>query len=312
MLSSDQITFYRENGYLVVEDVLDQTTILDPVRAEYAAVLDRLIDDWRMTDRLSGASFQDKLTAAYSEGRDWFQPMDISLPGDRIHADTPMHFGPAVFDMIRAPKLLDLVEDLIGPEITSNPIQHVRIKPPARSLDQGEVRAHVGGTDWHQDRAVAHADADETDMITVWIAVTDATIDNGCLLVVPQTTAEILPHCPQRQTAIADGFLDTDRSIPLPVGSGGVLILSPYLPHASLENRTDGIRWSFDLRYNRNGQPTGRSHFPEFVARSRAHPEAELYDWRVWKSMWEEARARLAAQPHIDIHRWSADSPVCA
>ncbi len=312
MLNQDQINFYQDNGYLVVEDVLDHTSVLDPVRVEYEALLDRLLEVWGMADGLDGASFQDKLTAAYAEGRDWFQPMDISLPGDRIQADTPMHFGPAVFAMIRAPRLLDLVEDLIGPEITSNPIQHVRIKPPARALDQGEVRAHVGGTDWHQDRAVAHADADDTDMITVWIAVTDANVENGCLLVVPNMQTEMLPHCPKRQTAIADGFLDIDRAIPLPVRSGGVLILHPYLPHASLENMTDGIRWSFDLRYNRSGQPTGRAHFPEFVARSRIQPETELRDWRVWKSMWEATRDRLAGKPHIDIHRWSANSPVCA
>ncbi len=312
MLSQDQITFYRDNGYLVVEDVLDQSDNLDPVRAEYAAILDGLLEGWEMADRLAGASFQDKLAAAYAAGRDWFQPMDISLPGNRILADTPMHFGPAVFDMIRAPRLLDLVEDLIGPEITSTPIQHVRIKPPARTLETNEFRAHVGGTDWHQDRAVALAEADETDMITVWIAVTDATVENGCLQVVPNVRDEILPHCPKRQTAIADGFLDTDRAVPLPVGSGGVLILDPYLPHSSLENKTAGIRWSFDLRYNRSGQPTGRAHFPEFVARSRARPETELSDWRVWKTMWEQARAHLSDQPHIDSHRWSATSPACA
>ncbi len=85
--------------------------------------------------------FESKLRVAYAAGCDWFQPMDISLPGDRIHADTPMHFGPAVFDMITAPRLLDMVEDLIGPEITSNPIQHVRIKPPERTLDKDEIRA---------------------------------------------------------------------------------------------------------------------------------------------------------------------------
>ncbi|MEK6216912.1 MAG: phytanoyl-CoA dioxygenase family protein, partial [Boseongicola sp.] len=140
----------------------------------------------------------------------------------------------------------------------------------------------------------------------------DATAENGCLQVVPNVNDDILPHCPKRQTAIADGFLDTNHAIPLPVKSGGVLILDPYLPHSSLENQTDTIRWSFDLRYNRTGQPTGRSHFPEFVARSRARPETELRDWRAWKSAWEKTRANLADQPHIGIHRWSADSPVCA
>ncbi len=306
MLTKDQHARFESRGFLVVEDVLDDS-ILDPVRAEYADLLDRLCAGWGIT----GDSFEDKLIEAYRAGHDWFQPMDISLPGDRIEADTPFHFGPAVFDMLTAPRLLDLVEDLIGPEITSTPIQHVRIKPPERELDADEIRAHVGGTDWHQDRAVALEEADETQMITVWLAVTDATVENGCLQVIGNET-ELLPHCPQKQTAIAPGFIDKSKAKPLPVKAGGAVIFHPMTPHASLPNTSQSIRWSFDLRFNRTGQPTGRAHFPEFVARSRAAPETELKDWRDWRAMWEAARARLAAEPHIDIHRWSADAPVCA
>ena len=188
---------------------------------------------------------------------------------------------------------------------------YVRIKPPVRHLARDEVRAHVGGTDWHQDRAVALEEADKTDMITVWLAITDATVEKGCLQAVPNET-RLLPHCPQVQTSIAKGYVDERRAKPLPVKAGGAVLLHPMTPHASLPNRSDGIRWSFDLRYNRSGQATGRAHFPSFVARSRSDPASELRDWRAWKRMWEDARARLAENPHIDIHRWSADAPVCA
>ena len=313
MLTSEQISSYRSTGYLVVNDVLPPS-VMAAVRGEYAGLLDGLYDGWRAEGRVPDVSgFEDRLIAAYRAGCDWFQPMDISLPGDRISADTPMHFGPAVFDMLRAAPLLDIVEQLIGPEITSNPIQHVRIKPPARDLRQAEARAHITRTDWHQDRAVALAEADETDMVTVWIAVTDATVANGCLQVVPfGARPEMLPHCPKTQTAIADGFIDEARILSLPVRAGGIVILHPLLPHASLPNTTDGIRWSFDLRFNRTGQPTGRSHFPDFIARSAQAPETALQDWRIWETMWQDARARLAVAPHIDIHRWQSDAPFCA
>lgn len=310
MLTETQIRNFQTHGYLVVDNVLEPDT-LSAVQKEYSALLDGLLVDWGLADELAGMSFQDKLTTAYEKGLDWFQPMDISLPGDRITEDTPMHFGPAVFDMLTSPRILDMVEDLIGSEITSNPIQHVRIKPPARTLDAGEIRAHVGGTDWHQDRAVALEEADQTDMVTVWLAITDATVENGCLQVIP-SKHDLLPHCPQRQTAIADGFIDKSRARPLPVKAGGAVLFHPMTPHGSLDNVSDGIRWSFDLRFNKTGQPTGRSHFPEFVARSRTAPETELRDWKVWKSMWEDTRSTLARKEHVDIHRWSADAPVCA
>lgn len=310
MLSPDRIAAFCHQGYLVVEDVLGPD-VLEPLRREYADLLDTLLRLWGAAEILEEPSFERRLIAAYRAGYDWFQPLDISLPGDRIEADTPMHFGPAVWGLVTAPALLDIVESLIGPEITSNPIQHVRIKPPAPDLREGEVRAHIAATDWHQDRAVAHAEADATRMVTVWLAVTDATEENGCLQVAPKA-AEMLPHCPKTQTAIADGYLDAGAAVPLPVRAGGVVLFDPLTPHASLPNRSDGIRWSFDLRYNVTGEPTGRAHFPDFVARSAAHPERVLGDWRMWRALWEAARTRLAEAPHIEIHRWRHDSPACA
>ena len=317
MLNNEQKKFFGQNGYLVVENVVPQET-LDKVRQEYSELMDGLYDKWFQEGKLSknpeGMSFYQKLEVAYTEGCDWFQSMDISLPADKIEPDTPMHFGPAVFGMITNDKLLDVVECLIGGEITSNPIQHVRIKPPAKKLQQDEVRAHISSTDWHQDRGVTLEEADNTEMITVWVAVNDATPQNGCLQVIPKNeVGDMKPHCPaKKQLAIADGYIDTTKAIPLPVKSGGVVIFDPLTPHASLVNETDGFRWSFDLRYNVTGQPTGRSHFPHFIARSKKQPDMVLRNPEKWREAWELAREGLAQGPHINIHRWPEDAPVCA
>ena len=315
MLTSEQIDAYNREGYLVVPDVVPSIT-LEAIRTEYEELLDRLYSEW-WNDGLvevspDGLDFWGKLQKSYVAGCDWFQPMDISLPGDTIHSDTPMHFGPAVFDLVRCEEILDVVQSLIGPEITSNPIQHIRIKPPAPALRDGEIRAHITQTDWHQDRAVGLEEADETDMVTVWVAITDATIENGCLQVAPRGKQGMLPHCPKTQTAIADGFIDESKAVPLPVPAGGIVLFHPLTPHASLPNGTSEFRWSFDLRYNVTGQPTGRDHFPSFVARSISDPSAMLTDWRQWKLIWEEARAKLAQEQHIPIHRWQSDAPYCA
>lgn len=313
MLTQRQISEFENNGYLVVEDVLDPG-MLAAIKAEYSELMDRLYASWQAEGQVpdgAGLDFWGKLLAAYRAGCDWFQPMDISLPGDQIYQDTPFHFGPAVFDMVTNQRLLDMVAQLIGPEITSNPIQHVRIKPPATALRGDEIRAHITATDWHQDRAVALQEADQTDMVTVWLAMTDATLENGCLQVAPGKVG-MLPHCPKTQTAIADGYVDVARAQPLPVKAGGAVIIHPLTPHASRINQTNGFRWSFDLRYNVTGQNTGRSHFPEFIARSSARPETELRDWQEWAALWHAARSRLAIAPHKPIHRWQSDSPACA
>lgn len=308
---------FDRDGYLVIEDAVPHAAI-EAIRAEYASLLQDLTDGWiaegHLAPEVAAMDFEGQLRAGYAAGLDWFQPMDISLPGGAIEAATPMHFGPAVFDLLCAAPLLDIVEALIGPEIVSNPIQHVRIKPPSGMLRADEARAHVTVTDWHQDRGVAHEEADETEMVTVWVAISDATKENGCLQVIPRTHDEALkPHCPSGvQLAIPDTALETARAVPLPVKSGGVVVFHPKTAHSSLANMTDRFRWSFDLRYNVAGQPTGRAHFPPFVARSRSAPETELRDADRWRRLWEDARARLAARPHIPIHRWDADAAACA
>ena len=315
MLNRDQQQSFRDNGYLTVEGLIDPATI-EAVKEEYWSLLDRLYMDWFRQGLVNaapdGLSFWDRLIACSRSELDWFQHLDISLPHDGIRESTPMHFGPAVFDMVTHSSILDVVEQLIGPEITSNPIQHVRIKPPAAALPESETRAHIIATDWHQDMGVTLEEADRTRMVTVWLAITDATVENGCLQVAPGSRRELLPHCSRTQVGIADDFLSGLEGTPVPVGAGGAVIFDPFTPHGSLPNVSDGFRWSFDLRYNVTGQPTGRGQFPEFVARSRSRPETELRDWRAWQRSWRETRAHLANLPHIPHYRWSADSPYCA
>lgn len=305
----------RSQGYLVVENLLDEST-LSAIRGEYAALMDDLYDGWAADGMVPPCtpdmSFWDKLGHCYGGGFDWYQPLDISLPHNDITESTPMHFGPAVFDMITHPNILDTMESLIGGEITSNPIQHVRIKPPEKVLPKDETRAHVKKTDWHQDMGVTLPEADNTTFITIWLAITDATIENGCLQVANGSYDEMMPHCSRAQVGLADAFIPKEAATPVPVKAGGAVIFHPFTPHGSLANMSDDFRWSFDLRYNVTGQASGRSQFPDFVARSRTNPESELKDWRDWLAMWQDTRTRLATSAHVPQHRWAADAPYCA
>ena len=267
MLDENQLEHFEEYGFVTVEGLIDDAT-LGAVRSEYSALVDQLYDGWFKRGLIEkepqGLSFWDKLTSCCNSDVDWFQPLDISLPLDDIAEDTPMHFGPAVFDLLTHPSLLDAVEQLIGPEITSNPIQHVRFKPPMDTVPQTETRAHIIATDWHQDMGVTLEEADNSTMVTAWLAVTDATVENGCLQVSPGARDKLMPHCLSEQVAIAEMFMSDLEPIPAPVKAGGTVFFNPFTPHASLPNLSDGFRWSFDLRYNASGHPTGRSQFPGF------------------------------------------------
>ncbi len=314
---------FQEEGYLVVDGVFDVDRDLQPVVDEYSALIDELAARWHAEGKASstyaGQPFAERLGRLLSEvGRAGIQPLDISLPFAGVTEETPIHLGPATFRLLTHPRLLDVIEQVIGPEILSNPIQHVRIKPPERLLPPEFRNTLVGQTDWHQDQGVALPEVDETEMLTVWLPVTDATIENGCLCVVPRShTRGLLTHCPGRTEErkalhIPDELRGPDYT-PVPVQRGGVLLLHRRTIHASLPNLSDGVRWSYDLRYQPIGQPTGRPWFPAFVVRSRQHPESAVTDWRVWANLWYETRRRLAANPpDRKFNRWTGEEPVCA
>jgi len=322
VLTAEQIDSFNHNGYLVCEQVLDAQTVVQPVIKEYASLLSTLVRQWADFGQLDAKAlnaidphhdFSNAIARVYAAGLDYFQPMDISLPPGKINTDIPFHAGPAIFSLMTNRRLLDLVESLIGPEITSNPIQHVRIKPPATALASDEIRAHVTSTSWHQDRAVTLAEADNTRMVTAWVAITDATVENGCLQVIPGShRGDMLEHCPVSQLAIPDKLFDLSSALPVPVKSGGVVLFHPLTVHGSLINTTNSIRWSFDLRYNVTGDPTGRPMFPEFIARSKTAPETVLTDSAEWRNRWIAARTRLSGCDSVEIHRWDGQSEVCA
>jgi ectoine hydroxylase-related dioxygenase (phytanoyl-CoA dioxygenase family) len=326
-LSTEQIDHFQTEGYLVVENVLDPVRDLDPVIAEYEIVLDRLANELHASGKISSTyddlPFSDRLTKIYAEsGKVHAQYFDFSLPQDGITEQTPFWTGPAVFNTLVNDGILDTIESLIGPEIYSNPVQHVRLKPPERltPVDPETGLPQLGATPWHQDNGVINPEADETDIITVWFPLTEATIENGCLAVVPKSQESgLLPHCPADAknksgfgVHIREKLFDAASAVPLPMKRGSALFMTKRTIHSSLSNNSDHIRWSFDLRYNPIGAPTGRGMFPGFVARSRQNPQSELRNPDDWTAMWTEARRALSKGENPSFNRWDPNSPSCA
>ena len=318
MLTPHQIDEFNENGFLAIDRLLDYDLDIAPVIAEYQQLLDVLCEQWvaegHLRESYSELPFEKRLVEIYQAGCHYEQAIDIAFPNSKVNADMPIHLGPAVFNLLKSPRMLSAVESLIGGEIFSNPIQHVRIKPPRKIVaDQDQHNSLLGKTRWHQDSGVGLAEADDTQMVTCWVAVTQATVENGCLQVVPKSHREgIALHCTPGQLGIPDQLIEMDQAIPVPLNPGGVLLFHPLCKHSSLDNYSDSFRWSFDLRYNPIGQPTGRPHFPGFVAQSRNNPDSVLGDCREWAQLWYDARARLADVDGVKVHRWEDDDPLCA
>ena len=320
VLTPAQFAQFKEEGYVVVEGVLDPDRDIAPVMAEYGEVLDGIAASLEaqgiLRSRYRDLPFRDRLIRICIEsGRNFPQEFDISLPQKDIRADTPIHVGPAAFRLLTTPRLLDLVEDLIGPEIYSNPVQHIRMKLPKRAVARSGYSGLVSQIPWHQDNGVILPEADQARILTVWMPLTEATVENGCLQVIPRShRSDLIAHCPtEKGVAIPEKLIPTAQAVPLPMRPGSVLLMTSRTVHSSLDNVTESeIRISFDLRYQPIGEPTGRPAFPGFVARSAARPESVLRDPAAWARLWHDARARLAAMENPTFNRWQAGVGACA
>jgi phytanoyl-CoA hydroxylase len=312
---------FDELGYAVMEDVLDPEEDLVPIIQDYDALLDALAARWQREGLIPstyvGLPFEQRFARvaldAGKAGINWIQYFDFSYPQGGLTADTPVHQSAAVFNLLVNPRLLDVAEKLIGPEIVVNPIHHVRLKPPEAEVPEVLRGGLTARTPWHQDQGVALPEADDTDILTVWLPVTDATVENGCLCVIPGShRGDLATHCPGYGGLHIPDSLLAGAPVPVPMDAGSALLLHRLTQHASLTNTSPGIRWSFDLRYQPADKPTGRPAFPAFLARSQAHPERVVADWRDWTAMWEEVRVALMQNRDPVFNRWSALAPVCA
>jgi ectoine hydroxylase-related dioxygenase (phytanoyl-CoA dioxygenase family) len=317
---------FIEDGFFVARQVLDDARDIQPLVKEYTTLLDKLMASWHAAGKLQSA-FHDlplgqKVIEVVKAGLPYYQHLNIALPisaSMRMAPDAPIHVGPAVFNLLTSPRLLSVVEQIIGSEIFSSPVQNIRIKAPERMVPQAIRSGSTAAVDWHQDQSAYLQEADQTDVLTVWLPVTDATEENGCLLVVPGSHRDgLVTHCPPDERKmlvhLPEKLVPLNKAVSVPMKRGDVLFMHRCMMHASLENTSDDIRWSFDLRYCPTGQPTGRPIFPGFVARSRQHPETELRDAKAWADLWFQTRARLSqAEPNGSIYsRWPADAAVCA
>lgn len=301
---------FFDNGYVVVRGLLNPAEDLQPTIDEYAAILDREARAWFAAGDLSSdyadLPFEERLIKIIAETGDRiYDYFRIFFnPPSETTANTPLHYGPAIFSLLTNAKILDVIEAIIGPEITVNPVNVVRIKAPERYLPP-DNNYHVGltATWWHQDQAVYADDITDINMLTVWLPLTDADKDMGCLQVVPGSHKEDLSlHCAnqdQRKIGIPEMMLGQVRHY-VETKVGDVHFHHQRLQHGSLRNLSNRLRFSFDLRYQPTSQAQGQSAgvpsqsvVPGFIARSPSNPAQEMRDWREWVAYQEAMRQQF-------------------
>ncbi len=151
-----------------------------------------------------------------------------------------IHKIPSLFSrQVADPRIAALMRELIGPNV--------------KAVHSQLFFKHAGqpGNAWHQDEMFIPTR--DRSLVTLWIALEDAKVENGCLRVFPGShrPAVLWPmrahndaNLDRFETAYGFPYAETDaRSIEIPAGSA--LAFDGYLIHGSHPNRTrDGFRRS--------------------------------------------------------------------
>ena len=149
-----------------------------------------------------------------------------------------------VDDLMRHASILDAVEDLIGPDILCwNTLFWIK---------EAHSETFVS---WHQDLRYWGLDTD--DLVSVWLALSPATVESGCMRVLPHShRGDLLPHDDEFQphNLLTRGQeiavpVDEADAVSMPLQPGEISMHNVRLAHASTPNRSDNRRVGLSLHY---------------------------------------------------------------
>lgn len=189
------------------------------------------------------------------------------------------------YDLALQPAVLDVLEDLLGPDLF---VHSTRV-----FYKHAHDPSYVS---WHQDGIYSSLNSKPAP--SAWIALSDSTVENGCLRVVPGSHRNgKMPHV---ETYAADNLLNHGEEIQVEVDDSSVrdMVLKPgemslhhvNLIHGSNPNESDMARIGFAVSYITPA--VRRSHLPVVRARGCSDDhEFELTAGAPEYSMEEAVRA---------------------
>jgi ectoine hydroxylase-related dioxygenase (phytanoyl-CoA dioxygenase family) len=166
------------------------------------------------------------------------------------------------YDLATHPKVLDAVERVIGPDILVHSTTLFSKHPGEKFVS------------WHQDSH--YWELSEPRLVSAWIALSDSTVENGCMRVQPGTQVGRLEHTEVRDennmlgngSTITVAFAE-ERAVDVVLGAGEMSFHHASVVHGSNPNRSSGNRVGFAIRYVAPEVRQRRGHHAVVLARGR-------------------------------------------
>lgn len=223
LLSDAEIDAYRRDGYLVFDRLLTEN--------EVETLLDRATK--LAESPKPGIRIQIEPRIARGEAKAPSKLESIrKIEGLVEHDDL-------FLNLAKHPLILGRVHDLLGP-----PLKMFRdalmMKPPRVGSEKP----------YHQDSA--YWPIEPMDLCSVWIALDDATLENGCMRVLPGSHRHgLIEHKPIRDFQVDESQLDLSNEVAVPLHRGGALFFHSLLLHATSDNLSDKPRRAMIVSYMR-------------------------------------------------------------
>ena len=178
-------------------------------------------------------------------------------PGQRPESVEAPHVEHAYFREVAAhPRFLDVVEQFLGPNIV---------------LFGSTIIAKPGGDGkpvaWHQD--TPYWPLQPMRAITLWLAVDDSTVENGCMRVIPGShrRGHIAHEHVDRRTyvlslGVREGEIDEAAAVALQLRAGECSLHDPGILHGSKPNTSPKRRCGYVLHYTAAEATLDRSRAP--------------------------------------------------
>lgn len=230
-LTRSQVDAFRRHGYHIAGKLLDEDE-LERLRSEY----DRLFDEARNDSQYRNLAADEGAAQRVDEGADEemlqiMQCCERSLAYRRLLYDT---------------RILDVVEDLIGPNIQLFHDQAL-FKP-----------AHHGGPIfWHQDNG--YWQCIPANLVSCWLTLDDVDVDNGAMHVIPGSHLSAEGHEQGDVLLDASGAVGGTKPIVVDLPAGGAMFHHCQTLHHTPANRTDRLRRAFAIHYMPPGTRSARA-----------------------------------------------------
>jgi len=215
MIKDEEVAAYRRDGVVVVEDVLDAAQL-----AEARRVVDEFIAGSREV-------------TAHTDVYD-LEPGHMPEAPRIRRIKTPHKHHPLFWDIARSPRLVAILQRLLGPG--------VRLHGSKINLKSPQFGSPV---EWHQDWAFYPHTND--DILAVGVMLDDCTVENGAMLVLPDThRGPVYDHH-------SDGYfcgamdpeacgLDFGKAVPAVGRAGSMSFHHVRAVHGSAQNTSDKPR----------------------------------------------------------------------